>query len=85
MGFNFRKSVKIGGIRLNASKSGIGVSTGVKGARFGINSKGKSYTSIGRNGFSYRKSFGNKKIWNKRAVSVLNMKSSQLKSQKKVG
>ena len=61
MGFNFRKSVKIGGIRLNASKSGIGVSTGVKGARFGINSKGKSYTSIGRNGFSYRKSFGNKK------------------------
>lgn len=32
MGFSFRKSVKIGPIRLNASKSGIGISGGVNGA-----------------------------------------------------
>lgn len=39
MGFRFRKSVKIGPVRLNVSKSGLGVSAGVKGARIGVNSK----------------------------------------------
>lgn len=54
MGFSFRKSVKIGPVRLNASKSGLGVSVGVKGARIGVNSKGKVYGSAGANGLYYR-------------------------------
>jgi len=40
MGWGFRKSVKIGGMRINFSKRGIGASVGVKGARFGVNSRG---------------------------------------------
>lgn len=47
MGFRIKKSYKIGGVRLNLSKSGIGASVGVKGARVGISGKGKAYTSIG--------------------------------------
>lgn len=44
MAWGFRKSVKIGGMRVNFSKRGIGASVGVKGARFGVNSRG-SYLS----------------------------------------
>lgn len=40
---NFRKSKKIGPIRLNLSKSGLGVSAGVKGLTYGVDSKGKAY------------------------------------------
>lgn len=47
MGFRFRKSFKIApGVRLNLSKSGIGMSAGVRGARIGMNSRG-TYTSVG--------------------------------------
>lgn len=47
MGLRFRKSFKIApGIRLNLSKSGLGVSAGVRGARIGVNSRG-TYTSVG--------------------------------------
>ena len=34
MGFRYRKSVNIGPLRLNASKSGLGWSVGVPGARY---------------------------------------------------
>lgn len=34
MGFRFRKSVNIGPLRINASKSGLGWSVGVPGARY---------------------------------------------------
>ncbi|WP_461630049.1 DUF4236 domain-containing protein [Labilibaculum euxinus] len=54
MGFYFRKSAGLGPIRLNFSKSGIGVSTGVKGARFVFSPKG-TYVHLGRNGLYYRK------------------------------
>ena len=47
MALRFRKSFKIApGIRLNVSKSGLGMSAGVRGARVGINSRG-TYTSVG--------------------------------------
>lgn len=48
MGFRFRKSFKIApGVKLNMSKSGFGMSAGVKGARIGVNSKGRGYSSVG--------------------------------------
>ena len=50
MGIGFRKSMKIAGMRVNFSKSGIGVSTGMKGLRVGVNSKGKSYISAATHG-----------------------------------
>jgi O-antigen ligase len=45
MGFNFRKSIKVGPARVNISKSGVGYSFGASGFRFtkraGSKSKGK--------------------------------------------
>lgn len=58
MGFFFRKSIKLGPIRLNASKSGLGISTGIRGARVGINSRGRAYVHCGLGGFYYRSSLG---------------------------
>lgn len=41
MGLSFRKSIKIGkNTRINLSKSGVGLSTGVKGARISVGPKG---------------------------------------------
>ena len=55
MGFSFRKSIKAGPVRVNLSKSGIGVSAGIKGARVGVNANGKAYVAGGANGVYYRK------------------------------
>ena len=55
MGTFFRKSKKVGNnTRVNVSKSGVGMSTGVKGARIGANKKG-AYVAGGKNGIYYRK------------------------------
>lgn len=54
MGFSFRKSFRIGPARLNLSKSGIGISAGVKGARVGVGPRGVT-TSVGAKGLYYRK------------------------------
>lgn len=60
MGFNFRKSVKIGPARINVSKSGIGYSVGTKGARISKSAKGKTRITAGipGAGISYSKSLG---------------------------
>lgn len=48
MGFRFQKRINLGGgLRLNLSKSTIGISGGVRGARVSINSKGRRTTSVG--------------------------------------
>lgn len=60
MGFYFRKSVSFGGLRVNFSKSGIGVSAGVRGFRFGMSPRG-NYVHIGANGYYYKKIIGAKR------------------------
>ncbi len=63
MGLSFRKSIKIGkNTRINLSKTGgIGISTGVKGARVSVNKKGVR-TTVGKGGLQYRKDYSfNKK------------------------
>ena len=58
MGFNFRKSINLGGgLKLNLGKKSVGISAGVKGARVSVKSKGrKSATlSIPGTGISYTK------------------------------
>jgi hypothetical protein len=45
MAWRFRKSIKLGPLRLNLSKSGIGTSIGVPGFRIGRDAKGRSYTA----------------------------------------
>lgn len=48
MGFRMRKSFRVAkGVRVNLSKSGIGVSAGVKGARYSVHSSGRRTTSVG--------------------------------------
>ena len=59
MGFFFRKSISVGPVRLNFSRSGVGVSTGVRGLRSGINAKGKSYVAGGRYGVYFRQNLSN--------------------------
>lgn len=58
MSFFLRKSIKLGGIRLNISNSGIGFSTGVKGCRIGIDGKGRGYISGGLGPLRYRENLG---------------------------
>ncbi len=55
MGIRFRKTVKAGPININLSKSGVGISTGVKGARVSRTAKGTIRTtlSIPGTGLSY--------------------------------
>ena len=56
MGFRFRKSIPIGKhFRINLSKSGVGYSCGVKGARFTKTANGKNRTtlSVPGTGISY--------------------------------
>src|SRR5258708_14791974 len=54
MAYFFRKSVGVGPFRLNFSKSGIGVSVGVKGARLTKTVRGTTYVTVGSVGFYYR-------------------------------
>ena len=53
MGFYLRKSISVGPLRFNLSKSGIGVSAGVKGLRLGVGPRG-NYVHMGRGGLYYR-------------------------------
>jgi hypothetical protein len=45
MAWRFRKSIKLGPLRFNLSKSGIGTSIGVRGFRVGKDARGRSYTA----------------------------------------
>ena len=58
MGFYLRKSFRMGPMRLNLSKSGLGVSAGVRGARIGVSSRGKAYVHVGRGGLYVRETLG---------------------------
>lgn len=57
MAWYLRKSVNVGPIRFNISKSGIGTSVGVKGFRVGIKPNGRSYVHAGRHGIYYHEEF----------------------------
>lgn len=48
MSFRYRKSISLGmGTRLNISKTGIGISGGIPGARTSVHSSGRRTTSVG--------------------------------------
>jgi hypothetical protein len=55
MGFYIRKALKVGPFRFNLSKSGVGVSAGIKGLRFGTGPRG-NYVHMGRGGLYFRRS-----------------------------
>src|SRR5687768_17241805 len=55
MGWYIRKGFSLGPLRLNLSRSGMGASLGVRGARIGVGPRG-SYVHVGRGGLYYRQS-----------------------------
>jgi len=59
MAFYLRRSMRVGPFRLNFSKSGLGISGGVTGARIGMGPRG-AYLHGGRQGLYYRKGIGKK-------------------------
>lgn len=54
MGLYIRKSISVGPLRFNFSKSGVGVSAGITGFRVGTGPRG-NYVHMGRGGLYYRK------------------------------
>ena len=54
MGWSFRKSINIGPLRINLSRSGIGLSAGLKGARVSVGPKG-AQIRMGKDGVYYQK------------------------------
>lgn len=77
MGLRFRKSIKLGKLfKLNLSKSGVGVSTGIKGLRFGVSPTGRKTLTAGipGTGVYYQKSFSGKK-------GLLGNKTEELKEK----
>lgn len=83
MGLKFRKSIKMGPVRINLSKSGIGYSVGTKGARITKSAKGKTRATVGipGTGLSYSKSIGSKK---KKASSSKSKATSNARKSKSV-
>ncbi len=63
MGFYIRKSVRVGPLRFNLSKSGVGVSTGIKGFRVGFGPRG-NYVHAGVKGIYYRQTLTPKQVKN---------------------
>jgi tetratricopeptide (TPR) repeat protein len=60
MGFRARKSINLGGgVRLSASKSGLGLSAGTRGARYSVHSSGRRTALVGvpGSGVGYAKSW----------------------------
>jgi len=61
MGWGFRRSLKLGLLRLNLSKSGVGYSVGVRGFRVGKDAKGRSYTAASIPGTGlYNRTYANR-------------------------
>ncbi len=58
MGFYLKKGINIGPLRINLSKSGVGLSLGGKGLRVGSGPQG-TYVHAGRKGLYYRKNISN--------------------------
>ncbi|MGA2735904.1 MAG: DUF4236 domain-containing protein [Bryobacteraceae bacterium] len=46
MGWNLRRSINFGPLRVNFSKSGVGYSVGTRGLRVGRDAAGRKYSSI---------------------------------------
>ena len=55
MGWYLRKAVRLGPLRINLSRAGVGLSAGVTGARFGMDATGHPYVQAGRHGLYYRR------------------------------
>lgn len=57
MSLRFQRRIKLGPLRLNLSRRGVGISTGIPGLRVGVDATGRPYGSAGLpgTGLSVRK------------------------------
>lgn len=69
MGIYLRKSIRVGPLRFNLSKSGVGVSAGIKGFRLGTGPHG-NYVHMGAGGLYYRKTLDSSPRSSKPSPSV---------------
>ncbi len=79
MGLRFHKTIKLGPLNINLSKSGVGFSVGTKGARVGRTAKGNYRTTLGipGTGISYvKETSGKKKNTKKTSTSTKTKKSN---------
>jgi hypothetical protein len=75
MGWSLRRSKKIGPFRINLSKSGIGLSAGIKGLRVGRDAKGRTYSSVSIPGTGlYNRTYQSKSV-NKSSLSTTERQS----------
>lgn len=58
MGWSFRKTINLGPLRLNLSRSGLGASFVLGGLRAGISAKGRKYLSAAAAGFRLHRNVG---------------------------
>jgi hypothetical protein len=58
MGFFVRKAIRLGPVRFNLAKSGVGASIGVRGLRVGQDARGRGYVFGGRGGLYFRERLG---------------------------
>lgn len=54
MAWFLRKAFRLGPLRINLSKRGLGASVGVKGFRVGVDAEGHEYVAGGRHGVYFR-------------------------------
>jgi hypothetical protein len=54
MAWYLRKAFRLGPLRLNLSRRGLGASVGEPGARIGVDATGTPYVHSGRGGLYYR-------------------------------
>lgn len=85
MGLYIRKSLgTIGPVRFNLSKSGIGMSAGVRGARIGIGPRG-AYLAGGRGGLYHRQFLNTGSTRSSSTVPVTNLKPSRSEASEEQG
>ena len=82
MGFNFRKSIKVGPARINLSKSGIGYSVGAKGFRISKSPKRKAKASTQKWNIGFPHTKNHKK--NTPGKTATKHKSQELSKQNEV-
>ena len=69
MPFYLRQSIRVGPFRFNLSKSGVGVSAGVKGFRVGTGPRGH-YVHAGTGGLVYRKTLSPRRAGTQRRTAT---------------
>jgi hypothetical protein len=72
MPFYIRKAFNIGPIRINLSKSGLGASVGVRGARISTGPRGPE-VHAGRYGLYYRERIGRRTRWGRLVLIVVGL------------